>query len=393
MTRIYPAEAYGGFAYLNSLVMILSAISTLKMEGAILIAKENEVKTIAKIILICSLLVSSFSIFWGYSFGIGENYEVLLIPILVFLFSIQKITNATAIRYKHFSTVSKSRIIGTIGGKMTALLAPLFFHPFAFWLLISEGVIKTVEIVLCKKKLGAFPASNVGSKKTLIKYRKYPLYSLPSNLMALLVIQVPIYSIGYFFNNKDLGHYSLASTILSLPSMIVIQAVAPIFVSSVSEELRENGKWDVTALVKNLLYLVIFMMIPLITLQFFGNEIFSFAFGIGWAYSGTYASILSISFFFIFLTSSVVPLLQVKERQESILVITILQVVFSVIPVFFLWILDLSLDNYLLYHSISISIISTGILIYLDRSLPLHLSRNIYLLIVIFVIFYIISFI
>lgn len=394
MTRIYPAEEYGKFAYLNSLILILSTFSTLRLEGALLIAKDNEVGTIIKMIYFISIIVGVMGFILastGIISDVCREYAFIL-PVFGILFAIQIVTNAQAIKYNFISTISRSKIVGVTIGKTTAILAPFASSPIAFWLLFSEGIAKTVEIIFCWRKTSILKVRAITYKRALKKYIKYPLFLFPSKLMVLFLTQIPISTIIYFFGNEQLGFYSVAVTILSLPSMIVIQAVAPLYVSTISKQFRETKNWNVEFVLESLFYLILFVQVPFISVSFFGEDLFSFFLGIDWISAGEYSSVLSLCYFFIFITSAIIPLLQVKKKQETIFLISFIQVLMSGLSSYLLVLLKLRLEEYLLTHSIVFSIVSLGIIIYLDKKLPLRLPLKIYYLISIFIVFYIISY-
>src|SRR5690606_28081353 len=97
--------------------------------------------------------------------------------------------------------------------KSNGLLYSLLFGSIAGLVVLKNGRFPKNSLK------GEFEWSSI--KSLMLKYKNFPIYSVPTSFVYLLSIQLPVFLIGLLFHTKDVGFYSLAFSIVSIPASIL----------------------------------------------------------------------------------------------------------------------------------------------------------------------------
>ena len=73
------------------------------------------------------------------------------------------------------------------------------------------------------------------------KYINYPKYILPSELVSILSMELPVFLFVTLFTNSTVGFYALAVRIITTPINLIAKAVGNVFRREANELYRENG--------------------------------------------------------------------------------------------------------------------------------------------------------
>ncbi len=165
----------------------------------------------------------------------------------------------------------------------------------------------------------------------LKRYRKFPRYVMPSNLMNTASLQLPIILLTKFFSTHIAGLYSMAHRMLLLPMSVVGKSFAQVFYQR-GAELKNDRRALSTFAFKTFKRLLLVGVFPISIIAVFGDYIFSFVFGKDWLMAGVYAQLLSIWVFFNFLSSPLSQLLSILEKQEKGLVVNAMLLMVRTIP-------------------------------------------------------------
>ena len=150
---------------------------------------------------------------------------------------------------------------------------------------------------------------------------------MPSGLLNIISLQVPVFLLGAFFNTAIVGFYSLSYRFISLPMSIIGSSIRQVFFQKCSE-----FKNDKKALKKITLetYKKLFKIgiLPFSIITVFGDYIFAFVFGKDWIAAGEYSQILAISILFLFIKSPISSLFINLKKQKDALIFNII-IIFS----------------------------------------------------------------
>jgi O-antigen/teichoic acid export membrane protein len=203
------------------------------------------------------------------------------------------------------------------------------------------------------------------------QYKKFPIYSLPSEFMSTFTNQLPVYFLSYFSGPAAVGVYGLAVRMIGLPVQFIGGAISTVFKQRATEDFNRDGNFY-GIFMKTLKSLIIVSLPMVAVILLFGQELFSFVFGKEWINSGLIAQILIVMFALKLIISplSYAYYIRQKLKEDALIHIYIL---FSSLIIFFTGIKFF--DDYtkiLLVFSINYSLVY---LFYLFRSYRFAINK------------------
>lgn len=332
ITRIYSPSEYGIFTSFTAIISLIVIGASLDYHKAIPIAESDEkANTLFKlssiILLIVSLLIFLFVLFFSDLFLKLFNSEDLynyrfFIPIGIFLAGVYKILLQASYRVKNYKGITKTKFSQSISANLTKIfLGLLNFGPIG---LIIGGIagssagLFTLGMPLYKKRKTMTREIETDSnvKIMAIRYKKFPIYSAPSNYIYNAGNQMPVIFLLTIFGTAVSGFFGLAKTVISLPISLIGMSVSQVLYS----EAASIGKSDPKQIKKLAMDLVkklaLIALVPSLFLLFLGPQLFSIVFGSNWTEAGSYASVLSIMLYFHFTVVPLGRLLEIFEKQN-----------------------------------------------------------------------------
>ena len=380
LTRIYTPEDFGIFAIFLAITLIIGSIANGRYELAIMIPKKDEdainIFALGFIITtsISLLLLVLVLIFQRYFIFLLKNEEIgvwlYFVPISVFFFGIFNILNYFNNRKKNYKDISNANIlksivaaiiqlsIGFIQQGATGLISGQIISQFFANTKLLKNIIKDKILIskITKKKIIALAK----------RYKNFPKYSMPSGLLNITSLQVPVLLLGTFFNTAIVGFYSLSYRFISLPMSIIGSSIGQVFFQK-SSELKNDKKALKKITLQTYKKLFKIGIIPFAIITVFGDYIFAFVFGKDWIVAGEYAQLLAIWILFLFIHSPITNLFATLEKQKDALLFNII-IIFSRI-------LIISLGGYF-FKDIYITIFLYSVLgIFLNLSILFYFFR------------------
>lgn len=314
ITKLYGPEIFGIYGTFNAFLIGFIHLSGLTMPAAIVIAKDEEVKSIEYITLAYAGLFALISLLAILIFkqplfnviAIDEiKYCIYLIPFAIISNAYLQILQNKQIRFKAFKDVAKSNFTFTLAINLLRTLAGVW-NPNAVKLIVISslsGVINSFIISrLIKKKKR--PDKEKLHRQNLIgvakKYKDFPLYKAPQLLINIISNSMPIILLGYFFGASAAGFYLLARTVMSMPAMVVSNAIANVLYAGLTDENNANRSL-MPLLVKAIVGLSIVGAVPFGIVFFAGPALFQFVFGVEWRTAGEIAVWFAVWEFFNFI--------------------------------------------------------------------------------------------
>lgn len=364
LTRIYTPEDFGVLALFSSITAILGLLATGKYEMAILLPKDD--KDALNIVFLSILLSAIFSIIL-FSVVFLFNYEITvllnepkisnwlyLLPISVLFIGIYNALNLYNVRNKNFKQISFSLITKSSGLSITQIGIGLI-KSGAFGLIIGQVIsFFSGNVILFKsitKKHSIIDIFNIQSIKKVSKtYIRFPKLTLPGNLMNSISLNALNFFISNIFSTYILGHYSLASRMLGVPSRVFGNSISQVYFQKISSS--KNEEKNVLSVFNKTLKRLVFISLPIFLILFFIAEpIFDFLFGEEWRIAGTYAKIIIPLAAVRFISSALSPTLHVYERQDLTLMIQAIQLITLIVIILIVSYLNLSFHNTLVVYS------------------------------------------
>jgi len=372
ITRLYTPEDYGILSVYASILGLLTIISSLKYEFAIVIADDDEtainVVGLCFIILLCVIsIIIIILIFFGNLILTNLKYNVIIqykyfIPLGVFLLGLYSIFSQWAYRRKNIKSISKTKftqalfsniikivlgfgklnttglILGNITGESAGLstLTIPFLHNDSH--LLKE--LKWEKIKYCAKR-----------------YIKFPLYTSVSQLFNQAGLQLPSLLMLSLYDGKTVGYYSLANSILSLPMVLIGNSIGDVFYTEAAS-FGKNDPKRLKELSNNLLKkLFLIGLIPLVILLTIGPFLFGLIFGKQWIEAGYFARIMAIIVFSRLIFTPISRLYSVFEKQKEAFLIDLLRLILVLSVYYISKFLLLDVNIFIMLYSVSMSFI------------------------------------
>ena len=216
LARIYSPEAYGIFSVFTAVSVNLALVSTLRLEGALVLPKEDvEFRKLLKCVVVIALL---FSVLVAFISLVANKQIVFLVKAgkvgwlfytlgpVVLLISLFQITNNWVIRNKAFKDSFHYGIPVNIGSRVFNLIYGIFTKGAAHGLILADILNKAITIllrftVILKSSLSflTIPLSWEEFRNLVRKYRQFPLYDMPGSWLNLFSAQLPIYIVTLSF--------------------------------------------------------------------------------------------------------------------------------------------------------------------------------------------------
>ncbi|MEJ4087314.1 lipopolysaccharide biosynthesis protein [Galbibacter orientalis] len=374
LKRLYTPEEFGLFDVFLKSFSILVALSSLKYENAILLAKKDtDSKSIIYLSLIISIIFFLISIiliiFFGDFFNTLMNNVnslfFLCLPISVLFYSIFNIFNFYLIRRQRFFLSSSSKVSRRISEGIFQLIIGLSKN-LRGGLLIGDvvgNIVQGLYSVIKARKITSFKyISFKRIKKNAFKFRELPLYTLLPNILNTFVLGSLTFLILNKFKIEEVGYLEFAQKILVIPSVLISTAISQVVFQRVSKLVNQKKK--ITSLLISVTIILFLVSITFVAvIELLGVEIFTIIGGDEWRRSGEYAEILVYASAIMIVFSPLGKVLISLKRFK----VNSLWEIFKFIGIISLFFIDnMSIEGYLKRYSIIIVFfyIIYGILIF-----------------------------
>jgi O-antigen/teichoic acid export membrane protein len=135
-----------------------------------------------------------------------------------------------------------------------------------------------------------------------VKHYRAPAFLLPTALLDVFTMQLPVILITAWFTSEAAGQFSMAWRILALPMSLIGGAIGQVFFQ------RFSQAWPNVIAARNLLFgtwkvLAIGGLLPTITIMLFGEQLFGWILGEPWRQAGKIAVIIAPMIFLMLISS------------------------------------------------------------------------------------------
>ena len=338
LTRIYTPEDFGVFALFISIVGIMAVVSTGKYELSLILPKKDSfayqllilsgllVLGAASVYLVGILLVSLF-----YNF----DYIFYLLPITVIFIGLNNTFDKYNNRVKNYKLMSYQRVIKTTVESLISISFMLLFSiktglvwGFVLGFFVSNIIMLLVNIKIFQKK--AFEVSKKKMKVLAKRYENFLKYNMPHALLNTVSVNIPIFLIPLYYGSYTLGLYAFGLKIVQAPLSLISSSMLNVLGQKMAEEYSQGNeiKSLFISTVKKLMLLVV-LMLPLFI---FIDDLFAFIFGEEWRVSGFYVQILSPWILLVFVVSPFATIPHIYKQQKKAFKLEILYTALRIAP-------------------------------------------------------------
>lgn len=318
LRRHFSPEVFGTFSVYLSFVGIIVIIASLKYDDAIVLPRRDKDSANLLILSVFASFIFNLILFvviliWGRQFlrilNISENFSVsilYLIPFSAFLYSSFQNFNYWLIRKKKYMAVSTNKLTrrGVEGGAQ--ILFAIFKNTRGLIFGDVIGQISNNTAVVYQSYRNGFNFKDFNPQRVsylIRKYSEFPKYNLIPAFMSACSYLLPPIFINKHYSSINAGYFDLSKLLLSIPLALVATAISNVLLQRISEKFRQ-GK-SILADIKPVLFIIlVIIFFEVLIIMLYGVDLFKFAFGQEWGFSGEISKILVWSFALNFIVSS-----------------------------------------------------------------------------------------
>ena len=308
---------------------ILSVLSTLQYNNLIIIVPKNEenlsVELNRTLNLFSSFIIAILSFLSFYlfpNFLRADEFDLIFftIPFSVFLSGQNQVYRTFANRKKEYNHIVVNTVVVSL---LTPLLSIFFGYiidgPWGLFISLIVGQLVGYSYLYINLKRKYTLSLTFNFKKLFTfakKHKEFPQFILGTEFLGTYVRKLPVLLLSKFFGLEIVGIYNLAVRMLSLPSQFIGNSVSEVFRQKISE-ISDSEKEMKKTYKDTFLLLFSLVIIPFITIQLFGPELFDFFFGDNWKKSGEISKILVWQFSLQMIISPLSFMFILKKKMKE----------------------------------------------------------------------------
>lgn len=350
LTRLYDPADFGVLAVFTAFILILAPFMTLRYVLALPLPRRDGIAFnllilsagimgCMSLIVACGLWVFGFQLFSLFSVEIMKSYWWLIVVGSI-ANSSYEILSLWATRQRVYKAIARTTVLQSfLGNLIKIILGVLAIKPFG--LLIGQIVASSGGIV---SLLLSFNVEFKRNRSLLSwrriavvagRYRNFPFYRLPSQLLLVFSMQAPVLFFASFYHADTTGQLSMALTIIALPMSLLGQSMSNAFYAETAK-LGPKKYCELRSITKDVVVKLLYIsVVPALLFFFWAPELFSFLLGSNWYESGEFASRLSLYLLSQFATAPIISIFNVIEKHNIFLSLNIIRVL-GLIVVFFI---------------------------------------------------------
>ena len=151
------------------------------------------------------------------------------------------------------------------------------------------------------------------------RHNDFPLLRTPQNLINAFSQSLPILLLSTYFGASSAGQYTIAISVLGIPSTLIGGSVMSVFYPRINAALH-SGENARALIIKTTIGMAATGAIPLLIVMFAGPFLFQLVFGEAWRSAGVYAQWLSIWIFLQYINKPAVSAIPALGIQGGLLV-------------------------------------------------------------------------
>lgn len=337
LTRLYSPEAFGVFAYVMAIALVLTPVAALRLELTIpLPTSKAEAGLLARLAgasaAVCCAVCALVIAFFGGALDDSSNLELMpwlwLLPPIVLFTSWYVVLSQLAITDRQYGAVATRNLLQGTATAGSQLLLSLVTRTggglLTGWLIgriagVLAMFVRYPRYVLVEKPFR-------GGADILRRYKRFPLVFTPAALLNALGTQLPLLLIGGLFGATQAGYLGVAQRIVEAPAALFSAAVSQVFVGELAERVRSGQRHNTTAYLRSSMLLGIFGLSLALGAILLGPIVFPWLLGQQWAQSGAYAQAIGVWVGVGFIVSPLSQVYSVYQRAGLNLALDIFRV-------------------------------------------------------------------
>lgn len=337
MSRLYTPADFGLLAVFLAVSSIVATAITLRYETSILPPKaESESVSLVLLSLALALVLGLlFAITaWLLPEVIKKNLGVSALgawfPIAVLAgvaTAVLAIGTSWLNRQRAYIKITQLRIAQSGVGAICGITLGLYGYTTGLLMAqIGSLLVVTAVVMVSLRAMHAQWRKQV-IRNVATKHSAAPKYLLPTALLDVITMQLPILLITAWFSSEEAGQFSMAWKILALPMALIGGAVGQVFLQ------RFSQVWPDAQSARRLLYrtwkvLAVVGVLPTILVMVFGEQLFTWVLGNAWGSAGRMAAVIAPMLLAFLVSSPTSGIFLVLDLQKYSLIFGIAFVIY-----------------------------------------------------------------
>lgn len=355
IARLYTPDDFGTLSLFTSIIFILLPLATLRLTEAIPIPKSDD--EAIQILITALLWTFPFCVIFYFLILIFGTalFTVLNIPQILSHLELLALTLLGAalyeaqvnwnIRRNDFKVIATGEILRSISSVSIQLWAGLS-GLLSVGLIYSELAHKLIGSAYLASRSKGFSFKkhiprNVNMGNIFIKYRHFPFYKVPSDLLAVFIAKLPIFFFAYAYDVKTSGQYAFAVIVFSVPFRLISRNISKAYYGEIAGLYRDKSAEIFTQSRELFLKLVGISALIFVSLLF-APYLFKVIFGSQWLTSGEFLRIIMPALLLEFILNPFLSLFVITQNQNQLLFLNALR--FTLLLVSFMISLKLGLS-------------------------------------------------
>lgn len=312
LSRLYTPADFGLVALFAAVSGIMGTALTLRYETAILLPKE-EGESVAIVLLSMTLALVLGGLVSIAAWLSPEDFKAMIgiaqlgvwLPITAFAATASAVVATGTMwlnRQRAYKKMAQLRI--TQSGVAILVAIVLGLTGLSTGLIVAQIlallVVITVIIVYIMPLLKQWEPHTLTTVAR--KHLSAPKFLLPTALLDVLTMQLPVLLITAWYSTEAAGQFSMAWRILALPITLIGGAIGQVFFQCFSQ-IWPNISAARKLLFKTWMVLGLIGLLPMVLLMAFGESIFLLVLGDAWRESGTIAALIAPMLFTMLISS------------------------------------------------------------------------------------------
>ena len=330
LTRVYTPAEFGIFGVFTSVLSLLLVPSNLRYEMAIPLAETDDdaihLLALSLGITLAIVLLVVVGVWLGGP-GLARlareprlGSYLWLLPVSLLGAGTYQALSYWVFRKKRFPEAARTKILQSIA--QVATQVSLGFGGLGVGgLILGDATGRLVgggALLAVVRRSTTLPARIRWDRVRSVasRFRRFPLISSFSAVLNSAAMQLPPLLFVAGFGAREGGWFVLGQTVIAMPSVLVGQAVAQVYMGEASELRREDPARYAELFFRTARRLALAGLVPVIGGLIAAPWLFSVVFGPSWREAGIYVRILSASYLVNFVVWPLSQTLLILERQE-----------------------------------------------------------------------------
>ncbi|MHA1539888.1 MAG: oligosaccharide flippase family protein [Alphaproteobacteria bacterium] len=341
LTRLYAPKDFAILAIFTVVISLGSVVATCKYEAAIMLPKSRKDAQNLTALSFCMTLFVIFILFWVITFiGRVRFFSYFNAPELadyfhfvlgiIFCSAMIQTMSANLNKAKMYKSMAAIKISATT----FSTAGKLFFGVYAFFSLglvtgLSIGAFAALSIVSYQYFRNIVVFSDITfekMKEMAIKYKRFPIYNVPSTLITALSANLHIILLLKFFGQETVGVIAFASTLIQAPFSILSYSFSQVYYEKISTIEKKTRL--LRAYKKALFHLLPLPFIVVIAFIIAPTRLITVLFGNEWHDLATYFPPLAFWFGAQFIGSAIFTIYTRLEKLQFLFIFYLTDVIF-----------------------------------------------------------------